>query len=753
LLHNLDLLLQTLPFGEERTAVYKLRQAVYNEKNTKKFINNPVFNQVEVKNTLKSSISDWTQSSENYQKAYKNLQLDWENLLIENYISIQKTAEIEQFQRGLLLSSHDLWSQIPEFRKKNAVDFRKSEVQTALSLFQYIARSAAKTSPFSHFTAVSIQEIDKLGFEKESFFDSEKSIITPNVALLEAIYELLLHYPVFYQNIKLKLNPCVVAKAEVYKFIYFDGEQESFQKLEADGVIDLVITSFLVQRTQTYKDLYSLLENEVEAEATFLTKFITDLTEIGLLEWDFPEKGLSPSWCGTLMNFLGFLPAEPIIVETAALLQWYRTTARTFAWQSVSAAQQILLETKQKTEEYFLQFEGKAPALKTEHYFYEDVITEVSTEIKAEELQDCVQDLRNFISEKKLLGTATFEPSEEQKLIFNFLKHRKTKKVDVLTVAEEYLVWKQKNTSRNGENIEIKPVLPNKIGALIQFFRNENGQLSGVVNAMYGNAGRMFARWMPYNDLLNANVQKWLTSEENQVKRDHSLVSNSNLGATNANFHPLQKVDFHLDTFGAKCRGGENNRFPVGNLSLTIDKKNAIISEKTTEKRLLLSDWGLESLGTKTPFNQFLIRCMTPNVSVNSLVGEIADDWRDIGTGIKFRNRKSVNNFVLLRATWLFEASVWTKWLANNNNYFDLFLKLTNLKNTLNIPRFVFFQIGTSKPQYLDFNSPINLILFKKTLKAGAGNLQIMEMLPTPAQALVYNKGTVVSEFVCEFST
>jgi hypothetical protein len=780
LLNQLSISLQKLPLGEIRTLVYKFRQQIFKGKNLSYLQKNTIsqINTPEIV-TLLAEIDRWEHTQIMAENAFNLIKSNWENLLLDNYRSIQKTVLDEKFQRGLLLTSHDLWLQIPLFCQTAPLDFKKNEHKTALSLFQYLARATAKTSPFSHFTSVSIQEISQLGEPKDDIFLTEKSIVTPNVALLEALYELLLQYPVFYQNIPLKLNPCIVKVSTVYEFIYFDGEHESFQTLQSDATVDLIVAHLLAPRTIGFKELQAFLGEEIEAESADLEAFILDLTSIGLLEWDFPEKGLSPSWCGTLMNFLGFLPSEPIIVETAALLQWWRTTARTLPWQSVTEVHKIQLETKAKTAAFFLDFGGKLPELKAEQYFYEDVLSDFTVDFSADELKENLSAVSRFITNKKNTQQTVFEKSKEQKLISRFLEEKGGEVLDFLGFARDFLVWKKagedtineqispnsESASLVGKQIAISQNPPNQaqFGLLLQPFRDDNGQLCSVVNALYGNPGRMFARWMPYHEKMQNSVQNWLSKPHYEDNSTISWVSNSNLGATNANFHPLPATDFHLDAPMSKHRSGAKGRILLGDLRIS----NSGVTQSGSETIIFLQllDWGLEAIDTKTPIAQLLQRCMSQNVSLSALLGDMRSDWQTLETGVKYRSRIFTENVVLSRATWQIESDVWNKVgrkvgrVKNPSDLhpsdltsapFNFFWQINIWRKTLNMPRFVFFQVDKNKPQYLDFYSPIGVLLFQKTIKNGTGNLYITEMLPTPFEQTEANKMHFVYELVCE---
>ncbi|MBC7778420.1 MAG: hypothetical protein H7246_23515, partial [Phycisphaerae bacterium] len=89
-------------------------------------------------------------------------------------------------------------------------------------------------------------------------------------------------------------------------WLYFDGEREAFQKIDPDPVADFVVELLLENHGKMpFPEIIRHLENEVEATREQLQGLVNQLIDIGLLEWQLPERGLSPGWCGALCNYLG----------------------------------------------------------------------------------------------------------------------------------------------------------------------------------------------------------------------------------------------------------------------------------------------------------------------------------------------------------------------------------------------------------------------------------------------------------------
>jgi hypothetical protein len=85
-------------------------------------------------------------------------QLIIENLRIKT--ELQTLSKNPNFLNALPLSSIILAKSLKNYWNKNPKDFRKKELQTEQTVMKYLARMAAKTSPFSSFTKVSTTTLE-----------------------------------------------------------------------------------------------------------------------------------------------------------------------------------------------------------------------------------------------------------------------------------------------------------------------------------------------------------------------------------------------------------------------------------------------------------------------------------------------------------------------------------------------------------------------------------------------------------------
>ena len=700
-----------------------------------------------------------------------------EHALRANWQILQHAARDENLRRALLFASHDLLNRLPAFCKKPVEQFTKKDRQTALSLLQYLTRAAVKTSPLSRFTTVAIWRPSSpvstppptpppqgrgdvesasrtpLPFgggvgggvetgEEETILSAPKSVVTPNVALLPAIYEILLREPAFYRALSLSLNPCITERGERL-WLYFDGERESFQEMQTHPVADFVVKMLLEnQRRLLFPELLGRLEEEVDASPEQLQNLVFELVDLGLLEWELPEKGLSPGWCGALYNFLGFLKEQPpVVVEAAALLQWLRTAARTLPFQSVENGQETQREAIRVAQDFYEKHGSAMPPIPAEQIFFEDVeesaeveAPEEAVQVLAEDLAACwrAQDIRRIpAAHARLFSFAEKTIPAGQTLGFlrfgkKFLEAEKAN----VEVGNATLTTNRVNTKQE------------KIGALLQIFKDENGEFRAVVNGLFSGGGKLFARWLHlFSPEVLAQLKTWFSSETDTVPFPWQ-------GWSNANFQPLvSKTNLAVpDGRTGHLQGGK--QILLGNLSVKHGEEGLQLIDNEGGEQVFLTDLGLESPETRPPAMQILWRLGVPYISLDKLLPE--RKWVPGGDGWQLLERVEYGLLVLARKSWQIDQAVTAQWLLERSDA-GFFRRVRKDFLAMRAPRRFFVRLPQQKPQYFDLDSPLSMQLFAKTLRQAKTPVVLTEMLPLPEQCVVWKDGLRAAEFVMEF--
>ncbi len=677
----------------------------------------------------------------------------FETNLALNFSQLQSLGQDEILCRALLFTSHDLLASLPGFVEKPVEQLDKKDRRTAFSLLQYLSRAVFKTSPLSRFTTVQVKALNAIQAAPDGIEDwlGAKYQVTPNVAILPAIYAVLLREPAFFQSLRVMLNPCVSSElSSARTWLYFDGEQEAFQKIGSDPVVEYVVQVLLEnQRNLPFKELMQLLEGEVDASSEQVKDLLFRLIDIGLLEWQLPERGLSPGWCGGLYNYLGYLPSSQVLTEAAYLLQWMRTAARTMSFQSIHEAQTLQQETLHALKSFLEKHGEEMPAMPPEQIFFEDVMQEHPFELPNGVIEDLTGQLAQCW---KLHGVGVIPPFRARLYAFAVKFLNGKERVDFLEFSRSFLEDRLKETNSlplgsddaSASGLNLSQLLPpgGKVGALLQIHQ-ENGTYKAIVNAMYPGAGKLFARWLPlFPAAVSEQIKIW-------HQPDSALVIDFPWqGWSNANFQPI------LSSVSLAVPDARVGHLPGGREILLADVTVGIdahgypqLFEKQSNQPILFSDLGLEAPDTRPPVIQVLWHVGVPFISSDVLLAGALKSVSE--NGIRRRNRLEYQSLVLSRAAWEFPQEVWSKLFSVGESQAERVGLAVATLRSLGIPRQFFGQfVGfREKPQYFDLETPISMLLLEKNLRNGSGNLRLTEMLPTPDQWL----GDRVGEFVVEF--
>ncbi|MEI6409574.1 MAG: lantibiotic dehydratase [Bacteroidota bacterium] len=678
-------------------------------------------------------LTNWNLALLDLNDAKTQLETEYEVFLQSYYTHLQQVAKDETLPAALLYASHDLLKTLPAFASKPPASWNKNDRQTALSLWQYLARAATKTTPLTRFSTVTLMRPEQAD---EPYFTEAKAAVTPNVGLLPLIYEVLLREPAFYRALSMRLNPCITKISSPLEWLYYDGTQESIQQTEPDAVLLFVLELMLEKgRTLAFPALLEALTEAVSAPTAALESFVLELIALGVLEWRLPEPGISASWCGGLYQFLGFLPAEPVIVETAHLLQWLRTAARTLPFQSIEGAMEAQQDAYQTVKQY-LEAHGVAmPPISPARIFFEDVEQSVDCALPPTIMQDLVVAISKLWHQKSTHPLPRFK---SQLSLFAQQTLHEHDTMDFMAFSRAFLAAKPQL-----DLLEIKPVhapgYKGKIGALVQIFK-EGDTYKAVLNALFPGGGKLFARWIHlFPAQAREQLEGWMTEQSPEV------IPFPWHDWSNANFQPFQHTNGLAVPDG---RLKAQQEFQLGDLQVVRTAEGPRLKRPDTEALVWLTDLGLEAPTQKMPVLQVLWQLGVPHVSVFSLHPE-EQAWQPRGYACRYRARVETGMLVLLRASWVFEPAAFERFLTLSDALF--FREIQDLFQSLDIPERFFVQYASEKPQYFDYCNPLSMKQLQLILRQNAKTLVITEMLPAPNQCVVEQNGLRAAEFVLEF--
>ena len=733
-----DAALATLPESPVRTLIYNARKRFF-QKTT---VSPKDFEQLRLNYAVHAEIAqllDQLEAWKYIQAASRTAAIRLEEALCDNWRSIQQAAQNPDFQKALLFASHALLDRLPAFCAQSPDQFTAKDRQTGLSVLQYLTRGAYKTSPLSRFTTVSIwrwpEPTPPPDPDAPAFLQGAKAVVTPNVALLPALYEVLLAESAFYQSLSLALNPCITTTDDPdgWQWLYFNGEHESFQHLAFNPAVAAVIRICLDhQRQISWLTLFSKIKKKIEAEENQLSSLLHELIALGLLAWQLPERGLAPGWTGALYNYLGHLPMAPVITEAAALLQWLRTAARTLPFQTIPEAQATQRQTVQQLQGFFGRHGSPAPPIPAEQVFFEDVEQTVPVSIPpgvvqqlADQLADCwrqsAPQRRSPFRSALYACVATELAVGESRPFLDFCQQFLSAKAE----------WEK-------HPLVEAPPFQGKMGALLQVFKKEEGAYGAVVNGLFPGGGKLMTRWLHlFPASFREALQDWFPGD---------AVAFPWQGWSNANFQPAL-AQATLAVPDGRTDAPDGSATLLGDLQVQRAADGPILVDGKTGRRVWFTDLGLESPTTRPPAMQVLWHLGVPPVSLERL-WPVEPGWELAGTDWQYRPRVDFQSLVLRRASWRIMQVTWQSWLEPAGTVGERLLRLRRALLRGGLPAQFFARFYPQKPFYVDQDSPAGLLMLEKVLRGGSGALYCTEMLPLAEQGV----GERVTELVVEMT-
>lgn len=224
--------------------------------------------------------------------------------LDERRTALRALAGQERFLQGLLLASPSLYLDCCRWLKAAPAEAgRYLDRKLEDGLLNYLTRMAAKTSPYSTFTALARGRFIPGQAQREEATAAVagqgepgpgRSVIELNRLLVHHIARALTRWPAVRPYLSVSLNPSLVSDASVLRFISRDDlGRESLATVRATATLQAVLR--LVERRQplTYGELLEALSTlDPQGRRQELAGFLDQLIARGLLQLDFaiPEQ-------------------------------------------------------------------------------------------------------------------------------------------------------------------------------------------------------------------------------------------------------------------------------------------------------------------------------------------------------------------------------------------------------------------------------------------------------------------------------
>ncbi|MEO1052658.1 MAG: lantibiotic dehydratase [Bacteroidota bacterium] len=337
---------------------------------------------------------------------------------------------------------------------------------------------------------------------------------------------------------------------------------------------------------------------------------------------------------------------------------------------------------------------------------------------------------------------------------------------DVLTINEAY------GLEKSSEQVKLS------LGSFIQFYLDENNEVKAVLNGTFAGYGKMLSRFLHiFDQKITQNVREWNVSLSNE---NEILIEDCDGSYFNANLHPT------LMPYEIWMPGGHNtlpveSQLPITDFMISYNKAENKLNlfHQNMGKRAFVFDLGFQSLMGRSQLFQLLEKFTSAAyVSHMSLVSNLnqsfSEDESEAQSKPKVISYPRVvyeNDIILQRKSWYIPKPLIPIKEPMENDW-QYFVKLNLWRKEHGIPDEVFIFINPNrmlkpspaqreaakkltrddyKPQYVDFNNPLVVGLFERSVLKVPNVLKIEEMLPHSGQMLKIDNERFVSEFVVQW--
>ena len=294
--------------------------------------------------------------------------------LIRARKQFQQAVGHEDFAKGLLLSSLSLSDNVRRYQRASADKTGAKARQIERSLMRYFSRTVMKATPFSTFCSLLPGRLDREA--KQAAFDLDPLGKTGHIRLNKTLYALMLPYllgrPGIRSRLDVELNPTLQPEGQGLLFLAARGQQEIFQRMGHNPVVELLRERFQDRSRLPWQDLVDTLcaHPEVEASPEQAAAYVDKMIDIGLLRFRVGIPEQEADWDRPFVDRLSPIDDE-LARRVVAFLQELRQIADAYGQADAGSRRAPLNRAKSLVAELFQEIapgrtEVKAPP------FYED---------------------------------------------------------------------------------------------------------------------------------------------------------------------------------------------------------------------------------------------------------------------------------------------------------------------------------------------------------------------------------------------
>ncbi|MGY0037706.1 hypothetical protein [Pedobacter sp. NJ-S-72] len=224
--------------------------------------------------------------------------------------ALQNHSRNDILLNGLFMASQSLLNSTIKYHEADISEFNKKHFKIEKSILKYLSRTAAKTSPFSTLTSLSIAALNNRNLESPFIKVKCKgnrepiSVFRVNNSIQQLFKRLLLTDLTIIGNFNITLNSTCRYNEGSLSFLINRNNVESFQVVQTDDVIDLLISFFKNENSIKFECLIEKMRNFIDSDINLLGRYLSDCISSGLLEVELGVSGIDPDWILSMSNYL-----------------------------------------------------------------------------------------------------------------------------------------------------------------------------------------------------------------------------------------------------------------------------------------------------------------------------------------------------------------------------------------------------------------------------------------------------------------
>ncbi len=759
-----------------------------------------MFNNRKVEKYLKY-INDYDNLSKHFeihQQQVKSYEYDLKSFKIqfdkELLISSKKLADITHsyfFKNGLLFSSNVLLDEINK-NKLGDNNLNKKTRRLLISTLKYLTRSVTKTTPFSSFNNIFCLKNTSNYYTSDGINIKRSNLRITNL-FFYYLKKNLIQEECFKNYLFIKSNTTIWDGSDnVANFHFFVNKDndETFKKLN-QSVILKYIKNQLSENDFTYYQLVNNLKGVTEEKKESIRIFIDTLIEEGFLKITYPVSCNDKIWIKKLLDFIvSDLPNSKNFKNlTITLENIQNIILKIESTFDISERTQYIKQCYQEVSDILTHYkDGKdfTNKILPQNLFYEDTFSEFNRDIPCEIVYDSSKILKqafltlNNIPYKSHLKKKMGKHLSKdfggklpillfyQKIYLNYIDKFSFDEADLSTFQQGLEnIFKSTNNCESSDDLDLSKIVNRgqdkfdilSFGCHIQVLNSQWDKI--VLNSFSNGNGANISRFL--NILPKKLVKKILhynrDFHQNKILADIIDASIHNAGT----YPPLTDYAFNLlDDNSLKER---YHTIDLSNVFAVYDNKSGVVLQNKQGVEIIPNSFSLEGLSRRSKFTQFLdIFNHVDNSGFIMYKQNIRDFFKEklLKLDVSCIPRLTFGEKIIIqRKTWLVNKKLFINFFSEGTqNIAEGFLLLNNWLVLNKIPNEVFIKIANKnsqnsqddnyKPQYINFKSPIFILLFINLIRKADNVIEITEVCPAASQ--INENSGCVEEYVLNIS-